>query len=185
MQQVPNLFLIGPMGAGKSTIGRLLASELSREFLDSDHVIEARCGADIPWIFDVEGEAGFRQREVNMIDELTRREDVVLATGGGAVLREENRRALRERGTVVYLFTTVEQQLRRTARDRSRPLLQCDNREQVLNAMYARRDPLYRATADLIVRTDRRGPRAVVNDILRRVRRLADPLQHSDTRAAP
>ncbi|GAB2719760.1 shikimate kinase AroK [Halomonas garicola] len=182
MQDLPNLFLIGPMGAGKSTIGRLLAAELTREFLDSDHVIEARCGADIPWIFDVEGEDGFRQREVHMIDELTRREKVVLATGGGAVLREENRRALRERGTVVYLYTTVEQQLRRTARDRNRPLLQCDNREQVLNDMYARRDPLYRATADVIVRTDRRGPRAMVNEILRQVRQLADPLPDSDTR---
>lgn len=185
MQDLPNLFLIGPMGAGKSTIGRLLAAELSREFLDSDHVIEARCGADIPWIFDVEGEDGFRQREVNMIDELTRREEVVLATGGGAVLREENRRALRERGTVVYLYTTVEQQLKRTARDRNRPLLQCDNREQVLNDMYARRDPLYRATADVIVRTDRRGPRAMVHEILRQVRQLADPLPDSDTRTAP
>ncbi|WP_346795640.1 shikimate kinase AroK [Halomonas sp. Bachu 37] len=177
MQDLPNLFLIGPMGAGKSTIGRLLASELSREFFDSDHAIQDRCGADIPWIFDVEGEQGFRQREMLMIDELTQLPGVVVATGGGAVLREENRRALRERGAVIYLFTTVEQQLRRTAKDRNRPLLQCDNREQVLNDMFALRDPLYRATADVTVRTDRRSPRAVVNEIQRRVRRLVDPLQ--------
>ncbi|PMR70554.1 shikimate kinase AroK [Halomonas heilongjiangensis] len=177
MLDLPNLILIGPMGAGKSTIGRLLAAELSREFLDSDHEIQARCGADIPWIFDVEGEAGFRDRETQMIDELTRLEGVVIATGGGAVLREENRRALRERGTVIYLFTTVEQQLRRTAKDRNRPLLQRGDREEVLREMFALRDPLYRATADVIVRTDRRGPRAVVNEIVRRVTRLVDPLQ--------
>ncbi|MWJ27196.1 shikimate kinase AroK [Halomonas sp. ZH2S] len=177
MQDLPNLFLIGPMGAGKSTIGRLLAAELAREFFDSDHAIQARCGADIPWIFDVEGEQGFRQREIQMIDELTQLSQVVVATGGGAVLREENRCALRERGTVVYLLTTVEQQLKRTAKDRNRPLLQCDNREQVLNDMFALRDPLYRATSDITVRTDRRSPRAVVNEIIRRVRRLVDPLQ--------
>lgn len=181
MQDLPNLFLIGPMGAGKSTIGRLLAAELSREFFDSDHAIQARCGADIPWIFDVEGEQGFRQREVQMIDDLTQRPSVVVATGGGAVLREENRRALRERGTVVYLLTTVDQQLRRTAKDRNRPLLQCDNREQVLNDMFAQRDPLYRATSDITVRTDRRSPRAVVNEILRRVRRLVDPLESAQS----
>lgn len=177
MQDLPNLFLIGPMGAGKSTIGRLLAGELSRPFYDSDHAIQDRCGADIPWIFDVEGEPGFRQREIQMIDELTQLSEVVVATGGGAVLREENRRALRERGTVVYLMTTVEQQLKRTAKDRNRPLLQCANREQVLNDMFATRDPLYRATSDITVRTDRRSPRAVVNEILRRVRRLVDPLE--------
>ncbi|AQU83399.1 MAG: shikimate kinase AroK [Halomonas sp.] len=177
MQDLPNLFLIGPMGAGKSTIGRLLAAELSRPFYDSDHAIQDRCGADIPWIFDVEGEPGFRQREIQMIDELTQLPEVVVATGGGAVLREENRRALRERGTVVYLMTTVEQQLKRTAKDRNRPLLQCANREQVLNDMFAARDPLYRATSDITVRTDRRSPRAVVNEILRRVYRLVDPLE--------
>ncbi|WFM70814.1 shikimate kinase AroK [Halomonas sp. CKK8] len=177
MQALPNLILIGPMGAGKSTIGRLLAAELSREFYDSDHEIQARCGADIPWIFDVEGEAGFRDRETQMIRELTRHEGVVIATGGGAVLREENRRVLRESGTVIYLLTTVEQQLRRTAKDRNRPLLQRGDREQLLREMFALRDPLYRATADVVVRTDRRGPRAVVNEIVRRVTRLVDPLQ--------
>jgi len=181
MQDLPNLFLIGPMGAGKSTIGRLLAAELARDFVDSDHAIQDRCGADIPWIFDVEGESGFRQREVQMINELTRRTPIVLATGGGAVLREENRRVLRDRGTVIYLMTTVEQQLRRTSRDRNRPLLQCENREQVLYDMFAKRDPLYRSTADVSVRTDRRSPRAVVNEILRRVQRLVDPLQPDES----
>lgn len=177
MQDLPNLILVGPMGAGKSTIGRLLAAELSRDFLDSDHEIQARCGADIPWIFDVEGEEGFRLREVQMIEDLTAREGVVLATGGGAVLREQNRRRLRERGSVIYLFTTVEQQLKRVAKDRNRPLLQRPDREQVLREMFDLRDPLYRATADIVVRTDRRSPRAVVNEIVRRVQRLVDPLQ--------
>ncbi|MDF3918942.1 MULTISPECIES: shikimate kinase AroK [Salinicola] len=179
MRSLPNLFLIGPMGAGKSTIGRLLAAELQREFLDSDHQIEARCGANIPWIFDVEGEQGFRDRETAMIDELTQRSDIVMATGGGAIMREINRQLLRERGTVVYLATTVEQQIRRTSRDRNRPLLQTANPEQVLRDLFAVRDPLYRATADIIVRTDRRGPRSVVNDILRRVSHLTEPLGES------
>lgn len=177
MQGFPNIFLVGPMGAGKSTIGRLLAAELQRNFLDSDHEIQARCGADIPWIFDIEGEAGFRGREVAMLDELTRLPGVVLATGGGAVMNEANRCALRERGTVVYLYTTVEQQLRRTAKDRNRPLLRNKDPEAVLRGLFELRDPLYRATADLLVRTDRRGPRSVVNDILKRVERLVDPLQ--------
>lgn len=176
MQDLPNLILIGPMGAGKSTIGRLLAAELSRDFHDSDHEIQARCGADIPWIFDVEGEAGFRLREEQVIDDLTVLAGVVIATGGGAVLREDNRRRLRERGTVIYLFTTVEQQLKRVAKDRNRPLLQRPDREQVLRDMFESRDPLYRATADVVVRTDRRSPRAVVNEILRQVQRFVDPL---------
>ncbi|GED21080.1 shikimate kinase AroK [Halomonas halmophila] len=176
MSALPNLILVGPMGAGKSTIGRLLAAELARDFVDSDHEIQSRCGADIPWIFDVEGEAGFRDREAHMIRELAGREEMVIATGGGAVLREENRRVLRDSGTVIYLYTTVSQQLRRTAKDRNRPLLQRDDRRQVLERMFGERDPLYRATSDIVVRTDRRGPRAVVGDILRRVQSLTDPL---------
>ena len=177
MQGFPNLFLVGPMGAGKSTIGRLLAAELQRDFVDSDHEIQSRCGADIPWIFDVEGEEGFRERERQIIAELTQRPEIVLATGGGAVTSEPNRRALRERGTVIYLYATVEQQLRRTAKDRNRPLLRHKDPEAVLRGLFEVRDPLYRATADLVVRTDRRGPKSVVNDILRRVARLIDPLQ--------
>lgn len=176
MQGLPTIILVGPMGAGKSTIGRLLAAELQREFFDSDHEIEARCGANIAWIFEVEGEAGFRDRETAMLRELASLDAVVLATGGGAVMREDNRQALRERGTVVYLATSVEQQIRRTARDRNRPLLRQGNPEQVLRDLFAKRDPLYRATADLVVRTDRRGPRAVVNEIIRRTKRLSDPL---------
>lgn len=177
MQPLPNLFLIGPMGTGKSTIGRLLAAELHREFFDSDHEIERRCGCNIPWIFDVEGEAGFRLREAQAIDDLSRRSNIVLATGGGAVTNELSRQYLRERGTVIFLCTTVEQQLRRTARDRNRPLLQCDDPGARLRELFRIREPLYRATADLVIHTDRRSPRAVVNEIKRRVRQLVDPLQ--------
>ena len=127
-----NVFLIGPMGAGKSTIGRLLAKELKYPFKDSDREIEVRTGADIPWIFDVEGEEGFRQREEAMIAELVHEDGIVLATGGGVVMRPANRAALKSGGLVVYLCTSVEQQLQRTAKDRQRPLLQTADPEAVL-----------------------------------------------------
>ena len=153
------------MGAGKSTIGRLLSQELKFEFCDSDKVIEERCGADIPWIFDKEGEAGFREREVSVIEEMTGVSGIVLATGGGAILREENRRNLASRGTVVYLCTSVEQQLSRTSRDRNRPLLQTPNPEQVLRSLFAERDPLYRSVADIVIETDQRNPRWVVQEL--------------------
>lgn len=158
------------MGAGKSTIGRLLSSELKLEFVDSDKVIEERAGADIPWIFDVEGEDGFRNREANIIDQLTSDEGQVLATGGGAVMRPENRSCLQGRGTVIYLKASVEQQLERTARDKNRPLLQTENPQQVLTELMASRDPLYQQVADFVVETDRRNPKAVVADIVAHLR---------------
>jgi shikimate kinase len=166
------------MGSGKSTIGRLLSNELHQEFVDSDKVIEERAGADIPWIFDVEGEVGFRNREQTVIDLLTQQERIVLATGGGAVLRPENREHLKARGFVVYLQTSVEQQLERTARDRNRPLLHNDDPRGVLTRLMAERDPLYRDCCDLIVRTDRRHPRSVVAEIVRHLnkhRALSQP----------
>jgi|SRR5882724_1097582 len=152
MNPAPNLFFIGPMGAGKTTIGRGVAELLGLPFHDLDHAIQAHCGADIPLIFDIEGECGFRQRESAVLAELAAYSDIVLATGGGAVLAEENRRLLRARGFVVYLETTVDEQLQRLARDRKRPLLAAtpDRRERLL-AMAAERDPLYRQIADLIV----------------------------------
>lgn len=165
-----NVFLIGPMGAGKSTIGRLLAKELGIPFKDSDREIEARTGADIPWIFDVEGEEGFRLREESMIAELVGEQGIVLATGGGVVMRESNRRALHGNGLVVYLRTSVEQQLQRTAKDRQRPLLQTANPEKVLRELMAKRDPLYLEVADLVIDTDQRGPKGVVNTIVARLR---------------
>lgn len=154
------------MGAGKSTIGRLLAKELHLPFKDSDKEIEQRAGANIPWIFDVEGESGFREREHAVIVELCQLQDLVVATGGGAVLREDNRQALRLGGHVVYLCTSVEQQLERTARDRNRPLLQTADPRQTLTELMSIRDPLYRSIADIIVETDERPPRLVVAEIL-------------------
>jgi len=166
---VQNLILVGPMGAGKSTIGRLLAKELRIPFRDSDKEIEVRTGADIPWIFDVEGEQGFRDREQAVIADLSQDEGVVLATGGGAVMRPENRAALRAGGRVVYLHASIEQQIGRTAKDRNRPLLRGPDPRKVLTDLMAIRDPLYREIADLVIETDERPPRIVVHEIMARL----------------
>ena len=148
-----SIFLIGPMGAGKTTIGRQLAAALHLEFVDSDHEIEERTGVDIPTIFDIEGEEGFRKREVSVIDELTQRDGIVLATGGGAVLREENRNHLGGRGLVIYLYATLDRLMDRTHRDKNRPLLQTDDPRAKLQELIEIRDPLYRQTADIIYDT--------------------------------
>jgi shikimate kinase len=169
MSQSLNLYLIGPMGAGKSTIGRLLSSELELEFIDSDREIEQRCGTNIPWIFDKEGEVGFRAREESAIDDLTQMSGILLATGGGVVMRTENRIHLASRGTVVYLRTSVEQQLVRTSRDKNRPLLQTESPKQVLADLFAIRDPLYQEVADIVIQTDQRNPKNVVTEIMRRL----------------
>ncbi|SFF86603.1 shikimate kinase AroK [Neptunomonas qingdaonensis] len=164
-----NIFLIGPMGAGKSTIGRMLSQELSLDFVDVDREIEERAGANIPWIFDVEGEDGFRDREEAVVDELTLKDQQVLATGGGAVLRAANRACLQSRGFVVYLDTSVEQQLERTSKDKNRPLLNSPDPQAVLEKLMLIRDPLYIQTSDLIVKTDRRHPRGVVTEIVKQL----------------
>ncbi|CZT31282.1 shikimate kinase [Pseudomonas sp. BS3767] len=160
------------MGAGKSTIGRLLAKELRLPFKDSDKEIELRTGANIPWIFDKEGEPGFRDREQAMIAELCDADGVVLATGGGAVMRGENRQALRAGGRVVYLHASIEQQVGRTARDRNRPLLRTADPARVLSELLAIRDPFYREIADIVIETDERPPRMVVLEILARLAEL-------------
>jgi shikimate kinase len=169
-----NVFLVGPMGAGKTTIGRLLADELGKQFHDSDQFIEERAGADISWIFDVEGEPGFRVRERAAIEDLCALDNIVLATGGGAVLAEENRQHLRKRGFVVYLKATIAQQVERTKRDQKRPLLKnADDPKAKLTALMELRDPLYRDVADITVMTSRRSPRAVCNEILQQIRQAA------------
>ena len=170
MSTSENLFLVGPMGAGKSTIGRRLAKVLSREFMDSDKEVEQRSGASIPLIFEMEGEAGFRGREKAVIADLTQRQNIVLATGGGAVLDPDNRRCLAERGFVIYLHASVDEQLRRTRRDRNRPLLQTADPRGRLESLLEIRDPLYREVADLIVATDGYQARRVAQRILRRLR---------------
>lgn len=169
MDNPGSFFLIGPMGAGKSTIGRQLARALDLEFVDSDREIELRTGVDIPLIFELEGETGFRKREHRIIDLLTARKGIVLATGGGAVLSPENRQRLSSRGRVIYLHTSVDQQLERTAHDRGRPLLQTDNPRGKLEELMATRDPLYREIADWIIETDGCRVRDVVQDIIRHI----------------
>jgi shikimate kinase len=162
-----NIFLVGPMGSGKSAVGRRLARELGLEFLDSDEEIERRTGVDIAYIFEKEGEAGFRHREAEIIDDLTRREGLVLATGGGAILDAGSREHLRARGRVVYLRTTVEQQLARTRHSEDRPLLNNDDRRGTLARLMAVRAPLYDEVAAITVDTDGRKVKTVVDQIMR------------------
>lgn len=166
MSSFQKIVLVGPMGAGKSTIGRLLANALSFPFKDSDHVIEEKSGADIPWIFDVEGEVGFRDRETAVLKELMGLDQVVLATGGGIVLREENRKLLDTADVVVYLTTDPEYLVQRTAKDKKRPLLQVDDPRQKILALVKERDPLYREVATDVIVTDTRSPKVVVQQIM-------------------
>jgi shikimate kinase len=165
-----NIFLIGPMGAGKTTIGRQVAKQLHREFYDSDKVIEERTGASISLIFELESEAGFRKREKAIIDELTQLDNIVLATGGGAVLAEENRRHLAARGHIIYLFAPIDMLLQRTTRDTSRPLLQTEDPRKKLEELMEIRDPLYRQIADTVIETDGLPVRNVVTKIVRLVK---------------
>jgi shikimate kinase len=162
---VRSVFLVGPMGSGKTAVGRQLARRLGLPFLDSDAEIESRTGVDIAYIFEREGEAGFRARERDVIDALTREPGVVLATGGGAILMPENRERLAARGTVVFLDTTIEQQLARTQRGQHRPLLATLDRRAKLEELMQLRDPLYRSIAAITIRTDGRAPAAVAADI--------------------
>jgi len=175
-----NLFLIGPMGVGKTTIGRCLSELLHKDFIDLDHLIEERTGAGIPLIFEIEGEEGFRRRESSTLAEVTGRENLILATGGGAILDPDNRRRLRDRGIVVYLSAPVETLLERTARDRHRPLLQTDDRRKTLEDIFRTREPLYRETAHLVVKSSSRAPSVVAREIITQLEKL-DPHAHADT----
>jgi len=171
-----SIFLVGPMGSGKSTVGRALANKIGYQFLDSDREIEARCGVDIPTIFDYEGEAGFRDRESRMISELTQLPGIVLATGGGSILREENRVCLRERGHVILLQVDINEQLRRVAFDSNRPLLQTDDPAARLKALMQEREPIYKSVANIEVSTDSRRMYHVVSRILRHLKKHEIPL---------
>jgi shikimate kinase len=161
----PNLFLIGLMGAGKTTIGRLLARHRDLEFVDSDHEIEARCGVSIPTIFEIEGEAGFRRREACMLDELTQRTGIVLGTGGGAVLDPLNRERLKGRGVVIYLRCSPNELYLRTRHDRNRPLLLTEDPLARLQALYEQRHPLYMQTADVVLDTGRQSVHCLVRKL--------------------
>ena len=181
VQELPSVFLVGPMGAGKTTIGKLLAKQLGRTFVDSDWYIESQTGADIAWIFAKEGEVGFRERETRAIDELTQNPHIVLATGGGAVMSAENRAFLHQRGIVVYLNAPVEVQMARTAKDKSRPLLQQPNPKQILQNLYQVRDPLYRQVAHIILPTGHTYPRHMVNQLLQQLERFIATTQGDNT----
>lgn len=160
-----SIFLIGPMGAGKTSVGRSLANKLNYQFYDSDREIEARCGVDIPTIFDYEGETGFRDREEAMINELSKLPGIVLATGGGAVMRETNRLHLSERGLVVLLSVELKEQFRRIGFDTKRPLLHTEDPEARLRALMEERAPIYKALADVEIATDSRRMHHVVTRI--------------------
>jgi len=176
---LPRIFLIGPMGSGKTTVGRFLARRLGMDFLDLDQEIERRCGVEVRTIFDIEGERGFRAREHAMLDELTRRDPLLLATGGGSILREENRALLRERGLVVWLKTRIEQQIRRLEKDQRRPLLQAADREHRLQKLAEARDPLYAECAHLIVQSDNVSPSQMAHRAARQIQRHLESEQIS------
>ena len=170
MAEKRNIFLVGPMGAGKSTIGRELADKLHLEFFDSDQEIERRTGADIAWVFDLEGEEGFRRREETVIEDLSEKQGIVLATGGGSVISSQVRNRLSARGIVVYLETTIDKQVARTQRDRRRPLLQTDEEPRtVLENLAVERNPLYEEIADVIVQTDDQSAKVVASKIVERL----------------
>lgn len=161
-----NIFLVGLMGAGKTTVGRALARKLNKRFIDSDHEIEARTGASIPLIFEIEGEASFRQRESDVIRDLTAQSDIVLATGGGAILKPENREYLKTRGIVIYLRASVNSILQRTSHDKNRPLLQTADPRARLEQLAREREPYYLEVADFIVDTGRPNVQSLVQTIV-------------------
>ena len=167
-----NIFLIGSMGAGKSTIARRLAATLDKEFVDADRELEQRTGVEVPLIFELEGEDGFRKRERDLLAELVMRRDIVLATGGGVVLSADNRANLAEHGFVIYLDTPVDLLVARVARDRHRPLMQTADPKATMREIMRIRDPLYRESADIVVKSSHRSSRFVVREILQRIEAL-------------
>ncbi|MEN8219120.1 MAG: shikimate kinase AroK [Pseudomonadota bacterium] len=172
MSRLTNIFLVGPMGVGKTTIAHQLAERLNLTFIDSDHEIEKHTGVTIPWIFEYEGEAGFRKRERAMIAELTALDNIILSTGGGVVLSASNRKHLQSRGYVIYLHASVDNLLERTAHSYNRPLLQTSDRREKLESLFNERHPLYTQTADVTIETGQRSIRQVVKAVLKHLQKL-------------
>lgn len=161
-----NIFLIGPMGAGKTSVGRYLADHLNKDFYDSDEEVEKKTGVSLTWIYDLEGMEGFRLREMKVIDELSSLSNIVLSTGGGCVETLEVREFLRQRGVVIYMEVSLDTQLNRLRRDKKRPLLQGENPQEVLIKLWEQREPIYENIADFVVVTDNRSVRDVCHDVL-------------------
>lgn len=178
-----NIFLIGPMGSGKTSIGKQLAKLLKLEFYDCDHELEEQTGASINLIFDVEGEAGFRERETRMLEHLTEKSGILLSTGGGAVCRPENRQLLQTRGLVVYLKTSVANQIKRLGQDKSRPLLQAEDRVQRLNELAQARNPLYDSVADLVYTTRNQGLQITANELFSAITEQSIPSRTGEPHA--
>ena len=165
-----NIFIVGPMGSGKSTVGKIISDELFLDFFDTDDEIETRTGASIDWIFDLEGESGFRKRESEMLDEMVKRNSIVLSTGGGIVLESSNRELLSSRGTVFYLSTPISVQVERTARDKDRPLLKNGDPEKILSKLHDEREEFYKSVSDHIIETEDKSSQEVASEIIKLVK---------------
>tara|TARA_B100001059_G_scaffold55145_1_gene49935 strand:- start:7152 stop:7655 length:504 start_codon:yes stop_codon:yes gene_type:complete len=161
-----NIFIVGPMGSGKSTVGKIISDELFLNFFDTDEEIELRTGASIDWIFDLEGEEGFRKRESEILNEMVTRNSIVLSTGGGIILSETNRELLSSRGTVFYLSTPISVQVDRTAKDKDRPLLKNGDPEEILTKLHNEREDLYENVSDYIVQTEDKSSHEVASEII-------------------
>ena len=165
-----NIFIVGPMGSGKSTVGKIISDELFLDFFDTDDEIEIRTGASIDWIFDLEGESGFRKRESEILDEMVKRNSIVLSTGGGIVLESSNRELLSSRGTVFYLSTPISVQVERTAKDKDRPLLKNGDPEKILSKLHDEREEFYKSVSDHIIETEDKSSQEVASEIIKLVK---------------
>ena len=161
-----NIFIVGPMGSGKSTVGKIISNELFLNFFDTDEEIESRTGATIDWIFDLDGEEGFRKRESEILNEMADRNSIVLSTGGGIILSEKNREILSSRGTVFYLSTPISVQVERTAKDKDRPLLKIGDPKEILSRLHSEREGLYETVSDFVVKTENKSSNDVASEII-------------------